>query len=296
MFVIRFFIISILLITNLYSQNELDDRYSFGVSINNFNSSNQNRMKRLTLNLLDNINNNYKKEINMVFYENEEELLKDFKEKKNINGIVIFSNFYLQNKELLREISKNPFIYKSSKTENSQFYLVANKKSNIKSIDDIVNKTFIHSIHEKNYSVWLDYISLKKFNKSYLKIVSKELLSEKTSTSLLDVYFGKADFCVLSKDVYEDVVSLNPSIVNNLTIVEKSPEIFFFAFSSFHKDVSSELVSLLNNVVNNGKFEDDFKELFSLINLDNVKQVEFKDLEKIDKFYDEYKILKAGNK
>jgi len=47
----------------LYCQNELDDRYSFGVSINDFNSSNQNRMKRLTLNLLDNINNNYKEEI-----------------------------------------------------------------------------------------------------------------------------------------------------------------------------------------------------------------------------------------
>ena len=59
-----------------------------------------------------------------------------------------------------------------------------------------------------------------------------------------------------------------------------------------HKDLSSDLVDSLNKLINSGRFEEDFRELFSLIDLDSVSQIEFKDLEDLDKFYDEYKFLR----
>lgn len=288
--ILKYFLLLIILISNLYSQ--IEDRYSFGISMSGYDSSNQNRIKRLSLNLLDKIRVDYQKNIDVFFYEDDAKLLKDFEEKNNINALIIFSNIYLRNKEFLKNISKNPYVYRRTKSLNSKFYLVANKKSNIKSINDLKGKTFIHSIYEKNYALWLDYLTLKKFKKSYNEIILKDLTSQKTSTSLLDVYFEKADFCVIDKEIYEDVVSLNPSIIKNLSIIEESPEIFISSISVLHKDVSSDFVDFLNKLIISGKFEEDFRELFSLIDLDNVSQIEFKDLDDLDKFYDEYKFLK----
>lgn len=290
MIIFKYFVFLIFLISNLYSQSK--ENFSLAISISEYSIADQNRIKNLASSLLNKINDEISINITMSFYENEEKLLDDFKNKRNINTMILSPLFYFKNKKLVKEISKNPFIFKSQEIRKSQLLLIANKNSKINSINDLNDKAFANSLYLKNNSLWLDYLTLKKLNKSYKKIIKNESVSTKTSTALLDVYFNKADFCTIDENVYEDMLVLNPSLNKNLTIIEHSDEIFFFAFGSVHKDMSSESVKELNDFITNEKFKSNFREFFKLVNLYSASLIEFKDLKEIEEFYEEYENLK----
>lgn len=288
--IFKYFALSFFLVSNLYSQSK--ENFSLAISISEYSIADQNRIKNLASSLLNKINDEISINITMSFYENEEKLLDDFKNKRNINTMILSPLFYFKNKKLVKEISKNPFIFKSQEIRKSQLLLIANKNSKINSINDLNDKAFANSLYLKNNSLWLDYLTLKKLNKSYKKIIKNESVSTKTSTALLDVYFNKADFCTIDENVYEDMLVLNPSLNKNLTIIEHSDEIFFFAFGSVHKDMSSESVKELNDFITNEKFKSNFREFFKLVNLYSASLIEFKDLKEIEEFYEEYENLK----
>jgi hypothetical protein len=290
MIIFRNFVLLIFLVSSLYSENK--DYFSFGISISDYSIADQNRIKNLSLGLLKKLNEEKPVNIDIIFYEDEKKLLEDFKNKKNINTLILSTQFYYDNRELIKKISKKPYIYRSNESKNSQLLMIANKKSKITSINDIKDKLFANSLYMKNNSAWLDYMTLKKLKKPYTRLIKEESLSTKASTALLDVYFNKADFCIIDKDMYEDMLILNPSLKKNLTIIEKSDEIFFFAFTSVHNDVSNESLIVLDDFFMNKEFKSSFREFFKLVSLNSVKAIEFKDFDKIEKFYSEYQNLK----
>jgi hypothetical protein len=290
MIIFRNFVLLIFLVSSLYSENK--DYFSFGISISDYSIADQNRIKNLSLGLLKKLNEEKPVNIDIIFYEDEKKLLEDFKNKKNINTLILSTQFYYDNRELIKKISKKPYIYRSNESKNSQLLMIANKKSKITSINDIKDKLFANSLYMKNNSAWLDYMTLKKLKKPYTRLIKEESLSTKASTTLLDVYFNKADFCIIDKDMYEDMLILNPSLKKNLTIIEKSDEIFFFAFTSVHNDVSNESLIVLDDFFMNKEFKSSFREFFKLVSLNSVKAIEFKDFDKIEKFYSEYQNLK----
>ena len=284
-------LIFIFLFLNVTSYAE--EKLVFGVTVGQNYAADEHRIRKLAANLINKMNIEYKKDFNVIFYDDQETLLKDYKDKRTINAIVIYPAFYFDNKNLIKEISKNPFIYKSSAASNSQLYLIANKNSKINSINDIKNKTFMNTDFNDTYSTWLDYLTLKNLNNSYKKVIGNQLKSNKSSTALLDVYFNKADFCVIEKETYVNMLILNPSLEKKLKVVEKSPEIFFSALTAIHKDATPELITLINEILDKKTFKDDFKEFLKLINLDSALRVEFEDLKNYEDFYSEYRFLKG---
>ena len=284
-------LVFIFLFLNISSNAE--EKLVFGITVSENYAGDEHRIRKLAANLINKMNVDYKKDFDAIFYDNQESLLKDYKDKRTINAIVIYPDFYYDNKELIKKISKNPFIYKSSAASNSQLYLIANKNSKINSINDIKNKTFMNTDFNDTYSTWLDYLTLKNLNNTYKKVIGNQLISSKSSTALLDVYFNKADFCVIEKETYVNMLILNPSLEKKLKIIDKSPEIFFSALTAIHKDATPELITLINEILDNKIFKDDFKEFLKLINLDSALRVEFEDLKNLEKFYSEYKSLKG---
>jgi ABC-type phosphate/phosphonate transport system substrate-binding protein len=284
-------LIFIFLFLNVTSYAE--EKLVFGVTVGQNYAADEHRIRKLAANLINKMNVDYKKDFNVIFYDDQETLLKDYKDKRTINAIVIYPDFYYDNKELIKKISKNPLIYKSSASSNSQLYLIANKNSKINSINDIKNKTFMNTDFNSTYSTWLDYLTLKNLNNTYKKVIANQLMSSKSSTALLDVYFNKADFCVIEKETYVNMLILNPSLEKKLKIIDKSPEIFFSALTAIHKDATPELITLINEILDNKIFKDDFKEFLKLINLDSASRIEFEDLKNLENFYSEYKSLKG---
>ena len=284
-------LVFIFLFLNISSNAE--EKLVFGVTIGQNYAGDEHRIRKLASNMINKMNIEYEKEFDAIFYDNQELLLKDFKDKKNINAVVLYPAFYFDNKNLIKKISKNPFIYKTSTTSSSQLFLIANTNSKINSISDIKNKTFMNTDFNDTYSTWLDYLTLKNLNNSYKKVIGNQLKSNKSSTALLDVYFNKADFCVIEKETYVNMLILNPSLEKKLKIIDKSPEIFFSAITTIHKEATPELITLINEILDKKTFKDDFKEFLKLINLDSALRVEFEDLKNFEDFYSEYRFLKG---
>lgn len=125
----------IFLILNLYAQDK--SKLSFGIVINQYNSLNQNRIKRLSENLVQKANQDYKRDFRVVFYESQKLLIEDLKAKKILIRL-FFILVHAQNKELIKKITINPIIFKNNnENKNTQFLLIANKNSNIHSIKDL---------------------------------------------------------------------------------------------------------------------------------------------------------------
>ena len=78
---------------------DLTKEYYIGVAINKFNKANQNRIKYLLLRLTNEMQSLYKAKINIVFIENDKNLVKDFQAFSKMNAIVVYTNYYLQNKK-----------------------------------------------------------------------------------------------------------------------------------------------------------------------------------------------------
>ncbi|WP_072680387.1 PhnD/SsuA/transferrin family substrate-binding protein [Arcobacter sp. LA11] len=274
---------------------DLTKEYYFGVAINKFNKANQNRIKYLLLRLTNEMQSLYKAKINIVFIENDKDLLKDFQSFNKMNAMVVYTNFYLQNKEELKKVSMNPFLFNSASQEKNQYYLIANKESNIKTVKDLKNKTYAGYVADDGYEVWLDYIVRKELNTSIENIIKEKNIKQKNKKLLLDVYFNKSDFTVVSKVVYNDMLLLNPAIEKNTVIIEKSEPIFFFGLGLFHKNTPKELVEDFFKIVDNGDFNRKFKELFLILNLYGLQKTSFEDLRSLDTYYDEYNRLKKSN-
>ena len=133
MIIFKYFVLLIFLISNSYSQSK--ETFSFGISISDYSIAEQNRIKNLSLGLQRKLNEENLINVNISFYENERKILEDFENKKNINALILTSQFYYDNKELIKRISKNPYIYRTNELKNSQLFMIANKNSKINSIN-----------------------------------------------------------------------------------------------------------------------------------------------------------------
>jgi len=281
----------IFIMVSSLSGNLLNE-YTLAVSIYKLDNATQNRAKRLTLKTAKELSKTLKRKLNVIFIKDEETLLKDYINFNKYNMMLNYPSFYLQNRDKLKENSVNPFLFYNSGTQKTQYYLIANKKSKIKDISNLTNKSFSALSIDENYVTWLDYLIRKEFNTSYNNIVSKVKKVHKNDRLLLDVYFEKVDFTVVSKVVYDDISLLNPSIKKKLHIVTKSEPIFFFGLGVFHKSTPKELVDKFQEIIDNGVFNKKFSAVFRLLNMYDIQKTSFQELESVDRFYDEYLKLK----
>lgn len=290
----RYFFIIIFLTHSLYSDVKVDlkNEYYFGITISKFNQANQNRIKYLLIKLENDLQESYKVKINIVFVEDNVDLIKNYKSFEKFNALIVYSSFYLKYKEELKSISKKPFLFNTKGDQKNQYYLVANKTSKIKSIKDLKDKTFATYVGDEGYEIWLDYLIRKRLNTSIEKVVKEKNTKQKNQKLLLDVYFNKSDFTVISKAVYEDMILLNPAMQKNLQIIEKSDPIFFFALGLFHKNTPKKIVDHFYTLVNTSEFNKKFSDLFKILNLYGLQKTSFDELKKLDNYFDNYNKLK----
>ena len=289
--IILYFLSIIFLLSTLHAK--LEDKFVYAVTVYKYNKLNQNRIKRLSLRLVKELENNVGSEIDLLFIDNENRIKNDFKNFKSFNSFIGYTTFFLENIDFFKEHGQMPFFFSDSKNSLSQYYLVANKDSKINSIADLKGKTVDSLISTDYYRIWLDYLCLKEFGKSYKDIIKKEHIEEKKNKILLNVYFNKVDFAIVPKSVYDDVLLLNPSMAKRLTIIEKSEPIFFYAIGIFHKKTSKKLTDIFFSSLSNGNTNKGLQDLYRLLGIHGIKRVEFKEFDKLINFYEEYKMLKG---
>jgi ABC-type phosphate/phosphonate transport system substrate-binding protein len=118
-----------------------------------------------------------------------------------------------------------PLLIPSSKNDVTENYIVlVNKKSNIKNISQLKNKKIAIQMGNPNVVpyIWLE--NLIMMNESYLINNYCTLLDlKKDSRAIFSVFFNQNDACVVNSKVYYTMCKLNRQLLDNLVIINTSP-------------------------------------------------------------------------
>ncbi len=263
-----------------------------GLSIKKSNSIAQSKIKSVINRFILEINKSFDGNIYFEIINDEKKLINKFKEFKYLNIIITYPDSYFRNKEVIQKNTSDVSLY-SNNAEFIQYYLIANKKSKIKNINDIKNKRFEIYENDDKYNIWLDYLTRKEFNLSYKKLISEENFTNKENMLVLNTYFNKSDFTVVSKNTYEDMLILNPSLKYKLQVIKKSKPIYVDMLSFVHINTPRKTAKKIEEIFFDKLFQKKFNYLFNVINNTSAtKRITFEDLKELEEFYYEYSKLK----
>lgn len=286
----KYFILIILLSVSL-SGNVKEDIH-LGLSIYKSDINNQLKIKKVIKKVISEINKEFDEKIYFDIFNDEKTLIKNFEEFKNLNIIIIYPSVYLRNIEKIKKNGKDVTLY-GRDAKFIEYLLIANKKSNIKNIKDIKNKRYEVFNDMDTYTIWLDYLTRKKLNITYKKLISKEKHTNKESSTILNVYFNKSDFTVVSKKLFDDMLILNPSLKDELLVIKKSKPIFVNMISFVNINTNKDIENKIDKIFDDIKYHKRFYYLFNIIDKTSfTKKISFKELKGLEDFYSEYRKLK----
>lgn len=231
----------------------------------------------------------YGSKIELKFYNNEKKLMKDYKNKKII-AIISDASLYYEHKKELDALSKDKWIMSNTNKVFDKYYLIRNKKFHF-SFNDLEDKNFFFK--DEMSAVWFEYVMLK----NGIEIKPSRLYKiEKPRKLIFNCFFNKNDLAIVSKDLYDSMVSLNPQIKKRTDIVMESESIFFNGIGFTRKNIKKYQDRIFDSMTNNLlSVDNDFKEL-SFINIQKVFILRDGDLADTDIFYKNYFRLKKGLK
>jgi ABC-type phosphate/phosphonate transport system substrate-binding protein len=235
------------------------------------------------------LSNNIK--VSVEFYNTLDELFFAYKNGKLDMIVISFSDFY-KNKTFLNNISKDYWSATFNEEKYTQFYLVSLKEKNINSFKDIQNATLSLEKYDTVSKLWFDKNSLTTNNKDSEKILKKIYFETKESTPLLNVFFKKSDLAIVTKDSWNSMVQLNPSIEKKIKIIERSEKIFLPFICFFSKDTQEEKIDIFFKITS--KIEDTIRveELLSLLKFKSFFRLEDKYIDDMEIYFKEYYDLK----
>lgn len=223
--------------------------------------------------------------IDAFFYSEDEyfEVLKTKKKKFDVTYMIPY--VFVKNYEDNLTYSKN-FVTINRFKGNTKYLLVVNKNSKIKKLKDLKNRSIIYQSPDKFSKVWLDYIIYKKLAIPSDKLLSRVSSDNKMYKKVLDLYFGKQDAIVVSKEILETSLSLNPKLKESIVVLEESPLIFPGIVGSFHKDAPDDIVDYYNNLIENR--QEYLSNILELVGLKSIVFSKKEDYQEVLKFYSEY--------
>ena len=233
--------------------------------------------------------------IKTKLYQDEEELYLDF-----IKGKVHFASFpssgYLKYKVDLLKNTQQLFTFSISGHEKFFSYYLINNKNGQLNLDKNTIKNIYFKKNEGTAKLWMDHLMLTKHKLSYKDIFNKVYDLKKQSLLVYKVFFGKENFAVLPKSIYETIVEINPQIIKNVEIIEKSEDIFVSSVGLIHKSLEKEYKDKILLLTMDKKYEYLRKEAFEMSKISTMELIEEKELIDFENMYKAYSLLKRKAK
>lgn len=234
-------------------------------------------------------------DLHLSIYKNEEKFLNDYVNNK-IDIMVINPYLYLENKEIIDKNTIQIWDFKKSFDKDFvKYYLVVNNKSGIKTINDLKNKKIAIDKNKLLAKAFLEKEFYEKNKRSSKAITTNIKVVEKGSV-LLKTYFGQYDACIIDSEDYDTMYDLNPAILKRLTIIKKSDAIFSDHLIFFHKNQGLEKMKMHKETLKRFMNDPRQNNVFELLKTKKLEIIKLKDLDELNSFYNEYKILKKKYK
>lgn len=237
----------------------------------------------------------YDSKLEVEYYTNKNDILNAYKNNNYfLDMIVIPVPFYFENKKQIDEISDNFWSVSINDKKYTRYLLIARKELNAKNFKDLKDRTILFNKENDISEIWLDKQSIIYNNKRYKDVVKEEYYEKKESTILLRIFFGKSDFGVISENVWDTMIELNPSIKNKVDIVASSKKEHFPFIGFFRKGSTKEKSEIFFKIVSNLKQLPKSEQIMDLLKFDTVFKIEKDSLQNLEKFYNEYYDLKKS--
>ncbi|RXJ66989.1 hypothetical protein CRV08_11705 [Halarcobacter ebronensis] len=225
------------------------------------------------------------------FYEENGTMYEDLKRKK-LDMIVVDAPFFFKNREDIYKNAKDFWSLDIGKEKYSTYYLIGNKQKNLKGFKDLNNKTLVMRKNDDLGTIWLDKNSYEKNKKGANKLLKNIYYESKESSVILRVFFGKSDYAVVKKSVWDTMFELNPSIKNKVEIIEKSKVGQIDSIGFFSKDCDPKIVDAVFRIKENINNNKDFKKISKMLNYTTIYRITEDDYKDLIIYYNNYYALK----
>ncbi len=231
----------------------------------------------------------YGHKFKIKFYQDGKKLLNDYVDKK-VTNIVIDPEFYYKNKKLIDKYKDYVWGMSQSAEIFDQYYLIKNinAESNFGS-KNIKNIYY----NDQSQKIWLEYLIYK--NNINKETILKKLINEqKASKNLLKVFFQKDCISVVTKDLYDSMIRINPQIKKQVEIIKESKRIFLTGIGFTRKDLNNDFYAFSKIMNEDFANKDDKLRVFAFANVKKVYFFKNNDpkLKNLNDFYLEYFRLK----
>jgi ABC-type phosphate/phosphonate transport system substrate-binding protein len=234
--------------------------------------------------------NNFK--ITLELYEDIKRLRSDFDARK-INFVVAAPLIILQHFD--RNSFADGFTVAQHKISNTALLVITRKNDHYDDFKTLNGKKLGLIENDLISEIYLDYLSLKNFGKSYKNTAIKVVLQPHKAQLVLDLFFKKVDAIILYETSYQISKELNPQIAENTQIIGNLPNINW-GLGLFHKDVPQDfrttLITLWENL---GKKPGD-QYLLHMFESDSFVRASIDNLDPIEDFLTEYHTILQNTK
>ncbi len=168
------------------------------------------------------------------------DFLKRIKHEKVDLALLDGSNFIKYYPELKSELKGDVWAVQRAVNAYEEFVVLTRAGGKATDLSKLEGTTLSLYSEYKLLKMYLDYLVMKTARTStdnYFKVVRK---AKTESNSILDVFFGYSDVCLVAKHVLDNAIEMNPAIRDKVKIIHRSGEIFTPAIY-FALDGASEM-------------------------------------------------------
>lgn len=227
----------------------------------------------------------------LQFYKNKDEILEKYLKGEIVFTVFDFKYFY-KNFNSLKKNTHSYYVVDSENRKGSKYCLIARKDSKIDNLKKIKNKKLQVYEADEVGNIWLDKKSLQTNHKSFKNLISNTKYISKESTILLNVFFKKTDLGVIRKNIWDIMAELNPTISKNVKIITCSKESFIPTIAILSNRIDKKRIGKVLTLLNNFNSFSEGEQIFNLFDISNVADIKKSQILKMQKFYNEYIILK----
>lgn len=275
----RCLLILFLVVPNIFA----DDKLRIGVLYEKIFSSKKEAQVGVKLWIEQSHIKAYAKDMEVIYYKNDKKLLEDYIKSK-IEVVIVNPSYYFKKKESFEKFTLSKWLMSRTKDKFEQFYLITNS--------DTENRFYEENIKEIYYKldlakVWLYSLSSKD---GFLKESFEKKLKEvkRPKKLILNQFFKKNNYSVVSKDLYESMVSLNPQIKSKIKIVAKSKALFFRLIGLTRKGLEPKFNETVINTIHKINITETNFERTSFFKVQTVYILEDSDLEELGKMHENF--------
>jgi ABC-type phosphate/phosphonate transport system substrate-binding protein len=212
---------------------------------------------------------------------------------KKLDLIVLVPNEFLmlKNRALLAPL----FVAARDNDIYEQLVLLVRKDSGFRTIKELKGRVFIN--HRGQLSemkiIWLETLVLREGGRdinTFFKI-TKDVM--KPSSAIMAVYFKQADFCIVTRNVFEVATELNPQLRKELAVLsETSP--FAGGIIAVRKDYSHRNRLIIGDILATLHQDVQGQQLLTIFHKNRLVPYRPGNLTSMEIILNEYKELKTG--